>query len=126
MLSSKDLQEAFIIKPDIEYSVGNERLKKNGEKTGTKYTESYLCYDIFELEDELENVLEKSIVFLKSQIKNDNFLKSIKKTGGRMILYIAVYTKDHFSTILPYNFTQYCSELGILVGLEIFNTFLDD
>lgn len=79
MLSSKDLQEAFIIKPDIEYSVGNERLKKNGEKT-----------------------------------------------GGRMILYIAVYTKDHFSTILPYNFTQYCSELGILVGLEIFNTFLDD
>ena len=126
-LSGNQLQALFNKIPNIKHSVGERIIRKDGEKLFTKYVDSYICYDIIPLQDytDFYEPLKKANDIVLKIINDKGSFFELKKTGGRIIYYCAIYTKEHIVISIPYEISKELSDLGIDIGIEIFQNYVE-
>ncbi|MBQ4496988.1 MAG: hypothetical protein II973_05730 [Spirochaetaceae bacterium] len=119
VLSADQLQALFNKSPDIKYS--------GGEKLFAKRNESYICYDVVPMQDfdDLYESIKKANAVVLGMLKEKTSLFELKQTGGRICFYCAIYTKEHIVFTVPSEILREVSGLGIDIGVEVFQNYID-
>ena len=127
VLSADQLQALFNKSPDMKFSAGENFIRKDGEKLFTKHNESYICYDVVPMQDfdDLYESIKKANNIVLDMLKDKTSLFELKKTGGRICFYCAVYTKEHVVFSVPSEILRDVSDLGIDIGVEVFQNYMD-
>ncbi|MBR4248175.1 MAG: hypothetical protein IKQ13_14445 [Treponema sp.] len=126
-LTGDQLEALFNRLSDVKHTVGENLIRGNGEKLSSKYVDSYVCYDIIPLQnftDLYEPIKEANSIVLNILKKKTSFFE-VKKTKGRIIYYCAIYTKEHIAFSLPSEISKELSDLGIDVGIEVFQKYTE-
>ena len=127
MLTCDQLQSLFMKTPNIKHSVGENIICKGGKKIYAKYVDSYICYNIIPLQEceDLIEPIKKANNIVSDMLKDNMSLLELKKNEGKIIYYCAVYTKDHIVFTLPAEISMKMSGLGIDLGIEVFQEYIE-
>ena len=127
LLTYEQLQTLFKAIPIAKHSVGENITRKDGKKLLNTYSESYICYSIIEMQNfvEIFDAVKKANCIVSDIIKSKNVFHDLKKTGGRAIYYLSLYTKDHIAFTIPAEISGQLSDLGIELSIEIFQNYID-
>lgn len=126
-LSAELLKKEISLRPATVHSVGDKVIRGDGKELPFSYNETYLCYDILPLQDfyDVFEALKSANDFVKNKVKNNSVFFDINQSGGSTSYYMAVYTKEHVAFSIPSEILRETSELGIGVGIEIFQNYID-
>lgn len=125
--TAEQLQSLFNKVPNTKHTVGDCIIRKDGKIINMKYVDSYICYDIISMQDflNLDKTIEKANIILLEMLLDKKGFWELRKSGGRVIYYCAVYTKEHIVFSIPANISKCLSNLGIDVGIEVFQNYED-
>ncbi len=126
-LSAEILKKKITLCPVVVHSVGDKVIRGDGKELPLTYNETYLCYDIVSLQNfcDIFEALKSANNFVKNKLKDVSVFFDINQTGGSASYYLAIYTKEHIAVSIPSEILRETSELGIGVGIEIFQNYTD-
>ena len=127
LLTCNYLQTLFYKSPDAKHSVGDSIIRKDGKQLSTKYVDSYICYNIIPLQDfeELYDPIKEANNIVLNILKDQKSFLELKKTGGRIIYYCAIYTKEHIVFSIPSEISKEVANLEIDIVIEVFQNYTD-
>jgi hypothetical protein len=104
--------------PVIARTGGKNYITPLGKKTNRINKETYVVYDLPEVEHErLPEAIKAANIFL---FRNINYFYEFKKRGGRCDYYITLDSENSYAFILEPELIMDCTKTGIEIGVEVF------
>ena len=112
---------------DVKHTVGENIVRGDGKRLPSKYVDSYVCYDIVPLQNftDLYEPLKEANGIVLNMLKEKKSFFELKKEKGRVVYYCAIYTKEHVAFSIPSEISKELSDLGIDVGIEVFQEYTE-